>query len=284
VNPTVARVAFRALLFACTFATLAFLVLPLVAVFAHVPPGTLIGELSNPVVSDALRLTVETNVVSLCLLLAVGTPCAYQIAGRRRFRGRSVVLTLIELPLVLPPAVAGIGLLAAYSSIGLLHRPLAALGIDVVFTTPAVVLAVLFVSSPFYIRQAIAAFEAVDPDVTDASRTLGAGPAKTFARVALPLAAGGLGAGAVLAFARGVGEFGATIMFAGNLRGVSQTLPLAIYQEFEVDFDAALAIGALLIVFSATILLCAKLVVTWTRYASTSRSDSAASTFAPISR
>jgi molybdate transport system permease protein len=130
-------------------------------------------------------------------------------------------------------------------------------------TQSAVVLAVAFVAGPFYVRPAISAFESVDPMLLAASRTLGAGPARTFARVALPLAGGGLGAGAALAFARGLGEFGATIMFAGSLQGVTQTLSLAIYQEFDLDFESALAIGGLLIIVSGALLLTVKLVAGW---------------------
>ena len=148
-----------------------------------------------------------------------------------RFRGRSLAITLVELPIVLPPAVAGIGLLAAFGRFGLCSHT------SIPFTQTAVVLAVAFVSGPLYVRQAIAAFEAVDGTLVDASRTLGAGPVKTFFRVVLPLARGGLGAGEALAFARGLGEFGATIMFAGSLQGVTQTLPLAVYAEFDVNFN-----------------------------------------------
>ena len=177
--------------------------------------------------------------------------------------GRSVVVTLVELPLVLPPAVAGIGLLAAFGRFGLLGDTLSAFGVEIAFTRVAVVLAIVFVAGPFFVRTAIAAFEAVDPTLVDASRTLGAGPGRTFARVALPLASGGLGAGAALAFARGLGEFGATIMFAGSLQGVTQTLSLAVYEQFDVDFDTALAIGAELVGASALLLLAVKLVPSW---------------------
>jgi molybdate transport system permease protein len=182
------------------------------------------------------------------------------------------VVTLVELPLVLPPAVAGIGLLAAFGRLGLLGSTFDFLGISVSFTQTAVVLAVTYVSSPFYVRQAIAAFEGLDRTLLDASRTLGAGPARTFARIALPLAARGLAAGAALSFARGIGEFGATIMFAGSLQGVTQTLSLAIYAQFDLDFDVALALGALLVLVSAAILLTVKLVFAWTRSTSTSLS------------
>jgi molybdate transport system permease protein len=151
------------------------------------------------------------------------------------------------------------------------------LGVDIAFTQVAVVFAVTFVAGPFYVRPAIAAFEAVDPHSLDAARTLGAGPARRFFRVALPLAAGGLAAGAVLAFARGLGEFGATIMFAGSLQGVTQTISLAIYEQFDVDFDVALAMGGLLVVVSAALLLLVKLVPGWTRSLSLSPTRSAAS-------
>jgi molybdate transport system permease protein len=212
----------------------------------------------------------------MALILMFGTPTAYLLATRR-FRGRAALVTLVELPLVLPPAVAGLGLLAAFGRAGLLDGAVDALGVEIAFTKLAVILAVTFVASPFYVRTAIAAFEAVDPDLVSASRTLGAGPARTFARIALPLASGGLGAGAALAFARGLGEFGATIMFAGSLQGVTQTLSLAVYQEFDVRLESALAIGALLVVVSALVLFLAKLIPVWKRSVSTSTTLSAPS-------
>ena len=212
---------------------------------------------ANPFRFDALIVSAKTSLIAQALILLFGTPLAYLVASQR-FRGRALVITLVELPLVLPPAVAGIGLLALFGRAGLL-------GTSIPFTQTAVVLAVAFVSSPLYIRQAIAAFEAVDPDVVAASRTLGAGPARTFFRVVLPLSRGGLAAGEALAFARGLGEFGATIMFAGSLQGVTQTLPLAIYEAFALEggFDTALAMGALLVVVSAALLVILKLVLTW---------------------
>ena len=236
-------------------AALGFLVLPVAAIFLRVPPGELLRQLTTEVATDALVVSVKTSVIAQALVLLFGTPLAYLLASRR-FRGRAFVITLVELPLVLPPAVAGLGLLALFGRAGLL-------GTSIPFTQTAVVLAVAFVSSPLYIRQGIAAFEAVDPDVVAASRTLGAGPTKTFFRVVLPLARSGLAAGEALAFARGLGEFGATIMFAGSLQGVTQTLPLAVYEQFSVDFDRAIAIGALLVVVSAVLLVFLKLVLTW---------------------
>jgi molybdate transport system permease protein len=248
---------------------LVFLLLPVVAIFLRVSPGDLLARLDDRVVLDALAVTAKTNGIAFVLTLLVGTPAAYLIA-LRRFPGRALVVTLCELPLVLPPAVAGIGLLAAFGRLGLLGGTFDALGIQVALTQSAVVLAVLFVAGPFYLRQGIAAFEAVDPTMLAAARTLGAGPGKTFVRVALPLAGGGLAAGAALSLARGIGEFGATIMFAGSLQGVTQTLSLAIYAQFDVDFTRALAMGALLVVVSAAVLLAIKVVPAWRRSPSTS--------------
>ena len=259
-----------------TVVSLSFLLLPIVAIFAELSLSELRDGLTSDVALDALRVTVETNLIAMALILGFGTPTAYLLATRT-FRGKALLVTLVELPLVLPPAVAGIGLLAAFGRLGLLGGSLETLGIDIAFTKVAVVLAVTFVASPFYVRTAIAAFEGVDADLVSASRTLGAGPGRTFARVALPLASGGLGAGAALAFARGLGEFGATIMFAGSLQGVTQTLSLAVYQEFDVAFDTALAIGALLVVASALVLLAAKVVLAWRRSSSTSITVSAPS-------
>lgn len=242
---------------------LVFLVLPVAALFLHSTPGRLAGQLSSPVVTDAFVVSIETSLIAQALILLVGTPVAYLLATRR-FPGRSVAVTLVELPLVLPPAVAGIGLFAAFGRMGLLGSSFGALGIEIPFTTAAVVMAVSFVASPLYLRQAIAAFEGVDPDLVAASRTLGAGTARTFFRVVLPLARAGLAAGLALSFARGLGEFGATIMFAGRLQGVTQTLPLAIYGEFgAAHFDAAVAMSAVLVLFSLVLLLSLRFVVSW---------------------
>jgi molybdate transport system permease protein len=268
---------FAALAIAAAAVALTFLVLPIVAIFVRVPPGRLLHELTNPVVKDALVVSFKTSVIAQALILLLGTPLAYLLATRR-FRGRSFVITLVELPLVLPPAVAGLGLLAAFGRAGLLGSTLDAFGVSIPFTQTAVTLAVAYDASPLYIRQGIAAFESVDPNVVAASRTLGAGPARTFFRIVLPLASGGLAAGEALAFARGLGEFGATIMFAGSFQGVTQTLPLAIYNEFALDFDAALAMGALLVVVSAVLLFSIKLIISWQPSRRTSRSAFAPST------
>jgi molybdate transport system permease protein len=273
------RGAFTALLALVAGITLAFLAIPIVALFTEVPLADVPELLGRPVVRDALAVTARTNLVANALILGFGTPTAWLIA-RRRFPGRSLVITLVELPLVLPPAVAGIGLLAAFGTGGLFGAALHDAGISLPFTEAAVVLAITFVASPFYVRQAISAFESVDPNLTDAARTLGAGPARTFWRIGLPLAAGGLLAGWVLAFARGIGEFGATIIFAGNVRGETQTLTLAIYEQLEGDLDVALAIGVLLVVLSGGVLLSYKMLSSWRRSSSTSPSPFARSSSA----
>jgi molybdate transport system permease protein len=259
------RRSFDVLLVLATALAVAFLLLPLLALFLRIPPGELLAQLGSEAARDALLVSLKTSLLAHVLILGIGTPVAY-LLGTRRFRGRSWLVSAIELPLVLPPAVAGIGLLAAFGRRGLLGESLDFFGIQLPFTQAAVILAITFVASPFYVRQAIAAFAAVDRNLLDASRTLGASPARTFARIALPLAAGGLAAGSSLAFARGLGEFGATIIFAGSFQGETRTAPLAIYAELDLDFDAALAIGALLVLVSIALLAAVKLLTSWTLF------------------
>jgi molybdate transport system permease protein len=245
---------FTALLVTALALVLAFLVLPVAAIFLDVGPRELISSLDDPAAMDALRLSLQTSLTSVAIILAIGTPAAWLLATRA-FRGHSVVVTLIELPLVLPPAAAGIALLAALGPHGLL----ASVGVSFSLSTASVVVALTFVSAPFYIRQAQAAFEAVDRSWLDASRTLGAGEARTLARVAIPAALPGLAAGLALAWGRALGEFGATLMFAGSFRGVTQTVPLAIYERFATDFTGALGLSAVLVCVSAALLLGVKL-------------------------
>ena len=266
---------FELVLALCAAVAFAFLLLPLAALFLRVSPGTLLSELTSEAAREALLVSLKTSALAHLVILGIGTPVAYLLATRS-FTGRRLLVAAVEIPLVLPPAVAGIGLLAAFGNRGLLGDSLEAAGISLPFTQVAVVLAIIFVASPFYVRQAIAAFESVDPTLLDASRTLGAGPAKTLFRVALPLAAGGLAAGSSLAFARGLGEFGATIIFAGSFPGVTRTAPLAIYAELDRNFDAALALGCLLVLISIALLAAVNLLPGWTRFTSRSRT-----TYAP---
>ncbi|HWH12050.1 MAG TPA: ABC transporter permease subunit [Solirubrobacteraceae bacterium] len=261
---------------------MAFLLLPIVALVVYQPVGQLLHEFNSQVSTDAIKVSLKTNLIAMGLTLALGTPFAYAI-GRHRFPGRSVVITLVELPLVMPPAVAGIGLLVAYGRLGLLGHQLTALGIGLGFTQAAVVMAIILVASPFYLRGAIGAFEAIDPTLLDVAGTLGAGPLRRMLRVALPLAKAGLGASAALCFARGIGEFGATILFAGSFQGSTQTLPLAVYALFDANLGQAIAVGVLLLIVSAAILLTAKLLGSWTVSISTSLSRGGRSISAPRS-
>jgi molybdate transport system permease protein len=240
-----------------TAIAVAFLLLPLIAVFTQ---GSLRDGFHQSGAWTALEISFETSGFSLGLMIVFGTPISYLLATTE-FPGKTLVTTLFELPLVLPPAVAGLGLLVAFGRFGLVGPQLTALGISLPFTKAAVVMAMTFVASPLYVRQAIAAFTAVDSDLLAASRTLGAGPARTFFRVAVPVAAPGLGAGAALGWSRALGEFGATILFAGSLRGRTETAPIAIYLGLEQGLNQALALGALLITVSAIVLIAAKLLI-----------------------
>ncbi len=250
---------FGVLLALCLAVALAFLTVPVVAIFIGSSPADLISSLGEQGSLDALWLSLRTTTISIAIILIVGTPAAYLLASRS-FRGKALVVTLIELPLVLPPAVAGIALLAAVGPAGILGGAVEAAGIQLSLATAGVVVALTFVSSPFYVRQAMAAFAAVDRSLLDASRTLGASEAHGFLRVMIPVALPGLASGMALALGRALGEFGATLMFAGSFQGVTQTVPLAIYDRFSTNFDAALALSAVLVAVSAAILLAVKFV------------------------
>jgi molybdate transport system permease protein len=251
--------AFPVLLALALAAVLTFLTLPVVAIFVDSSPAELIDSLGEPGALDALWLSLRVTAIALAIILVVGTPAAYMLATRS-FRGKALMVTLVELPLVLPPAVAGVALLAAVGPSGILGGAVEAAGIELTLQTAGVVVALTFVASPFYIRQAMAAFAAVDRTLMDASRTLGASEARGFFRVMIPTALPGLMAGTALATGRALGEFGATLMFAGSFRGITQTVPLAIYDRFSTNFDSALALSAVLVAVSAAILLSVKLV------------------------
>jgi molybdate transport system permease protein len=259
VAATPGRGTFAALLTICLAVTLTFLTLPIVAIFLDSSPADLIESLGEPGALDALWLSLRTTAISIAIILLVGTPAAYLLATRS-FRGKAFVVTLVELPLVLPPAVAGIALLAAVGEGGILGGAVESTGIQLSFATAGVVVALTFVASPFYVRQAMAAFASVDKTMLDASRTLGASEARGFLRVMIPVALPGLVAGTALALGRALGEFGATLMFAGSFEGITQTVPLAIYDRFSTEFESALALSAVLVAVSAAILLSVKLV------------------------
>lgn len=234
---------------------LAFLAVPLAGLIFRLPPDRIVTALGTPSALAALRLSLGTTTVSLAITMALGTPLAYALA-RGTFYGKRFVDAIVDLPIVVPPAVAGLALLLVFGRNGLLGPELRVLGVQLSFTTAAVIMAQIFVASPFYVRGARAGFMGVDRTLEAASATLGMGPLRTFAFVTVPLALPALLGGAVLSWARALGEFGATILFAGNLAGVSQTLPLAIYLDLEGGtLDIATALSIALIATSLGVVL-----------------------------
>ena len=235
----------------------AFVTLPLVALgWRAVESGELAENLTSELVLDAMWLSAVTSTIALVLAVVFGTPLAYLLA-RRDFPGKTLVDLLIDLPIVLPPTVAGVALLVAFGRRGVLGGRLDDVGIDMAFTTTAVVLAQVFVSAPFYIRTVKAGFEAVSPQFEGVAATLGAGPMRVFWRVVLPLAWPSVLAGAILCWARALSELGATLVFAGNFPGRTQTMPLAIIGVFDsgASIDAAIALAVILVVAAALLLL-----------------------------
>jgi molybdate transport system permease protein len=238
-------------------ALLVLLLLPVLALLFQASLPDLLARLMQPLVLDAIRLSVETSLCAAALTIVLGTPMAYLLATRE-FRGKRLLEAIIALPMVLPPTVAGVGLLLAFGRAGLAGRTLGLLGVSIPFTTAAVVLAEAFIAAPFFIGAAAAGFRGVEQRYLDAALTLRAAPATVFFRVMLPLALPSVVAGASMSWARAMGEFGATITFAGNLPGVTQTMPLAVYVALQTDLDAAIALSVLLVVVSFAILLAAR--------------------------
>jgi molybdate transport system permease protein len=238
-----------------------YLFLPIVALFFRTTPDLFISSLADPEVIAALTLSLITSVISLVVVVVIGTPFAY-VHCRHQYPGKMIVDTLIDLPLVLPPAVAGVALLVLYGRAGLIGKYASLLGVPIAFTTLAVIMAQIFVASPFYLRQAKSIFDQLDPAYEQTARTLGATPARVFLRVVVPMTAGGLVSGAVMTFGRALGEFGATIMFAGNLPGVTQTMPLAVYVNMSGNFNIGLTISILLVIISFAIMIAVRLLAT----------------------
>jgi len=235
---------------------LALIAIAIVALLARAPFASVTGALARPVVQQALAVSLGTTLVSAIAILLTGTPLALLLA--RRFPGRDALEAFITLPVVLPPVVAGFALLLAFGRFGLLGHALSVLGIEVPFTTAAVILAQTFVAAPLYVIAAKNAFERIDPDVLDAAATLRAAPVYAGLRIVLPSTAPALGAALALAWARALGEFGATITFAGNMPGVTQTLPIAVYISGQSDLDAAIAISIALVAVSLVVLLASR--------------------------
>jgi molybdate transport system permease protein len=246
---------------------LAFISIPVSSLFFKISLDEFISSLNQPTVIDALWLSLITATASTLIVLLFGTPIAY-INARFDYRGRILVDTITDIPAVLPPAVAGLALLMAFGRRGTIGQYFNIFGIDIAFTTLAVVLAQVFVSSPFYIRQARMSFQDVDLDYENSARTMGSSRLNTFIHISFPLALSGLLSGAIMAWARGLGEFGATIMFAGNMPGVTQTMPLAIYSSFEGGMAPAISISIILVAISFGVIIAVKLLGRRMAYAS----------------
>jgi molybdate transport system permease protein len=246
----------------------------LVAVFLGLPVAVLIGRavaegslqvaLGSETVLAALALSLGTTAISLVVTIAIGLPLAVVLV-RRRFTGKWLVEAVIDLPIVLPPSVAGLALLLVFGRRGLLGEPLTVFGVEIAFTTIAVIVAQVFVSAPFFIRSARAGMAGVDGDLEDAARVDGASELRVFRMISVPLASGALAAGLVMSWARALGEFGATIMFAGNIEGATQTLPLVVYSEFQAgDLEASVAAAAILVLAALGVLVAVR-VLRWGR-------------------
>jgi molybdate transport system permease protein len=233
---------------------LLFLTLPIFALGVRAIQNRAWDAAASDTVSDAIALSLLTTSLTLLLALVFGTPLAYALA-RYRLPFKRAIHVLIELPIVLPPAVAGLALLLALGRRGILGGALSEIGVSIPFTTAAVIVAQTFIAAPFYIRTAQLGFQSIPPELEDAARVDGASEWQVFRRVTLPLSARALSAGLVLCWARALGEFGATILFAGSLQGRTQTMPLLIYNLFERDLDAAIWTGVLLIGLAALALL-----------------------------
>ncbi|MBI2690349.1 MAG: molybdate ABC transporter permease subunit [Solirubrobacterales bacterium] len=237
----------------------AFVLVPLLALVTQISPHTALQELARPESMYALMISLGAVTCALLLIVAFGTPVAYLLARGERGPLLSALEVLFDLPLVLPPAVAGIALLAAFGEGGPIGELLAQFGLQVSFTRVAVVFALTFVAAPLYIRQAQTAFSACEPDVLESARTTGAGPMRHFMQVELPLARSGMLSGLALSGARALGEFGATMIFAGSVAGVTQTITLAIYGSLDANEDAAFALAVLLLVLTIAISVAARI-------------------------
>jgi len=228
-----------------TLPMLAFILIPLLALAARVSPASLISHLKQPVVLQAIAVSLRTTLIATCLIILLGTPLALYLSQPRTPLKR-LVDTLTDLPTVLPPAVAGVALLVAFGRQGVLGGLLTGLGVDLAFTQAAVVMAQVFIASPFYIKSAALGFAAVDTETQQAAALDGANGWQIFRYVVVPLSWPALLSGGVMSWARALGEFGATIIFAGNFPGRTQTMPLAIYIGFEINLDVALTLSVIL--------------------------------------
>jgi molybdate transport system permease protein len=236
---------------------LLFIAIPLLALFAHVSITDLLKNLNQRQVIEAISLSLITSFTATFITLIFGTPVAYLLT-QRQSRYYRLVDTLIDLPLILPPSVAGVALLMAFGRNGMIGGWLSAIGIEIPFTMTAVIMAQVFIASPFYVKAASIGFSAIDPELKQAASLDGAGNWRIFREIDLPLSRMALLSGSVMTWARALGEFGATIIFAGNFPGRTQTMPLAIYMGFEIDMEVALTLSVILIGLSFLTLIIVK--------------------------
>jgi len=252
---TLRAVGLRILMSVAVAGLLCLLTLPLMALVVRLSPAAVWHRLGQPGALAALRLSLVTSAAATLAVVLLGLPVAYLLATRD-FPGKRLVQAIVELPIVLPPTVAGVGLLLAFGRTGLAGGALHAVGITLPFTTLAVVVAQSFVATPFFISAGLAGLASVEPRYLEVAATLRAGPAYRFFRVMLPLALPSILAGAAMSWARALGEFGATITFAGSLAGRTETMPLAVYDALETDIDSAVALSIVLLVLSFGVLVC----------------------------
>jgi molybdate transport system permease protein len=236
---------------------LAFFILPLLALLLRTSPASLLANLRQPVVLQAIGLSLATSLTATLITVLLGTPLAYGLA-RNYFRHGRLLDTVVDMPIVLPPAVAGVALLMAFGRRGVLGGLLGGLGIDIAFTTTAVVMAQVFIAAPFYIKSARLGFAGIDRELEQSAGLDGANRWQVFRYVVSPLSWTALLGGSVMTWARAMGEFGATILFAGNFPGRTQTMPLAIYIGFELDLNVALTLSVILVGFSFLVLMLVK--------------------------
>lgn len=234
-----------------------FISLPFISLLLWTVNESAWRAMASPVARDALLLSVQTTSISMFIIITIGTPAAYVLA-RADFPGKRIVDTLVDIPAVLPPSAAGIALLLTFGRFGLVGQYLNVFGVTLSFTTVAVVIAEVFVAGHFYVRQATVGFAGVRRDVEEAAMVDGAGRFSAFTKVTVPLAFPALIVGAMMAWARALGEFGATVIFAGSFRGVTQTIPLAIFAEFQSNIDAAVALSVLVLGFAFVVILTVK--------------------------